>query len=337
MEIAERLRQLVQFAHLDAAQRALLADCAARRACAAGAVVLKEGEPTAEAYVVEAGRVRIQRSTPYGSFTLATLGPGEIFGEAAFVDKNARSGDAIADGACELIVLDPQALTAAMERDQRFAIALYWTFWKTLSKKLRRTNDTLAAFFTHSARPPERKPPPPPDPTGEFRVDMAAKRSLFQEQRLSGLEINFLASLSQERKFKPGDVIFREGEPGDAMWVVLEGRVMISKDIPGAGEEALAFLERGDYFGEMALIDNQPRSADAKAHEGGAVCLAIPRDVVEGLLDIHRLSSLRLLRILCALVAKRLREVDDKIVGWHILAAGGADVSPPHHEDAPPE
>ena len=64
------------------------------------------------------------------------------------------------------------------------------------------------------------------------------------------------------------------------MYVVLEGRVMISKYIPGAGEEALAFLERGDYFGEMALIDNQPRSADAKAHDGGAVVLAIPRDVL---------------------------------------------------------
>ena len=52
------------------------------------------------------------------------------------------------------------------------------------------------------------------------------------------------------------------------MYVVLEGRIMISKYIPGAGEEALAFLERGDYFGEMALIENQPRSADAKSDGG---------------------------------------------------------------------
>ena len=70
-------------------------------------------------------------------------------------------------------------------------------------------------------------------------------------------------------------MIFREGEKGNEMYVVLEGRVMISKYIPGAGEEALAFLERGGYFGEMALIDNEPRSADAKAHEGGAVVLVI--------------------------------------------------------------
>ena len=54
------------------------------------------------------------------------------------------------------------------------------------------------------------------------------------------------------------------------MYVVLEGRVMISKRIPGAGEDALAFLERGDYFGEMALIDDENRSASATAHDDGA-------------------------------------------------------------------
>jgi CRP-like cAMP-binding protein len=97
---------------------------------------------------------------------------------------------------------------------------------------------------------------------------------------------------------------------------------MISKYVSGAGEEALAFLERGDYFGEMALIDNQPRSADAQAPEGGAVVLAISREVLNGILDINKISSLRLLKILCTLVATRLRELDDKIIGWFILAGG---------------
>jgi CRP-like cAMP-binding protein len=168
----------------------------------------------------------------------------------------------------------------------------------------------------------------PLETSGEFHVDLASKRKLFQEQKLSNLEINFLTSLSKERKYGPNQVIFREGEMGNEMYVVLEGRVMISKYIPGAGEEALAFLERGGYFGEMALIDNQPRSADAKAHEGGAVVLVIPREVLEGILDINKLSSIRLLTILCNLVASRLRELDDKIIGWFIIA-GGSGISWP--------
>ncbi len=50
--------------------------------------------------------------------------------------------------------------------------------------------------------------------------------------------------------------------------------------------------------------------------------LAISREVLEGLLDIQKISSLNLLKILCTLVASRLREIDDKIIGWFILAGG---------------
>jgi CRP-like cAMP-binding protein len=318
----ERLQRLAAFSHLSAEHLAQLARCTSFSRYPKGVTVVKEGDSTTDAYVIDSGSVRIQRETPYGKYPLATLAAGEIFGETSFVDQGARSGDATTIEKSELLVLNPLALSTVTDRDQRFTVALYWAFWKSLSRKLRATNETLAKFFSEGGLAPA-LPPPRRDATGEFRVGVDTKRSLFEEQRLSSMEIRFLSTLSREKKLKSGEVLFREGEAGDAMYVVLEGRMMISKHIPGAGEEALAFLERGDYFGEMALIDNQPRSANAKAHDGGAVVLAIPREVVEGLLDMKKLSSLRLLKILCSLVAKRLREVDDKLVGWHILAAGG--------------
>jgi CRP/FNR family cyclic AMP-dependent transcriptional regulator len=286
--------------------------------------VVREGDATLDAYLIESGKIRIQRKTPYGLFTLATLKPGHLFGETSFVDGNSRSGDAVAIDEAELLALNPEALAGAMAADQRFSVALYWAFWKSLSSKLRQTNDRLTRFFSESGKPPSAQAPPAADVTDDFHVDLASKRKLFQEQKLSSLEINFLASLSREKKFAPNQQIFREGEPGDEMYVLLEGRVMISKFIPGAGEEALAFLERGDYFGEMALIDNEQRSADARASDKGAVVLAIPREVLVGILDIQRVSSLPLLRLLCTMVAGRLRELDDKIIGWFILAGGSA-------------
>ena len=316
------LRQWDLFSHFSDAQLARLADCVEQRQVATGSRVLREGDPTLDAYLIEVGGIRIQRKTPYGLFTLATLKAGHLFGETSFVDGQARSGDALAVAESELICLHPPALAAAMEADQRFSVALYWTFWKSLSSKLRQTNEQLTRFFSESGKPASVQEPAAPDVPDDFKVDLASKRKLFQEQKLSSLEINFLASLSRERKFAPHQQIFREGEQGDEMYVLLEGRVMISKFIPGAGEEALAFLERGDYFGEMALIDNQERSADAKASDKGAVVLAISREVLEGILDIQRVSSLRLLRLLCTLVAGRLRELDDKIIGWFILAGG---------------
>lgn len=322
MGLASRLSQIALFAHFRQAELEALVACAVGRAYTAQTGILKQGEPSLDVYVVDRGLVDIQRVTPYGPFTIAQLGSGQLFGEASFVDSSPRSGDVVARTEAAVITLLSAPTRELILRDQRVAVALYWAFWKSLSTKLRSTNDQLGRFFAHVPQGGAAKPPLPKPPTGEFRLDIAAKRDLFAEQKLSSLEINFLTSLSRERKFKAGQVVFHENDPGDAMYVVLEGRILISKFIPGAGEEALAFLERGDYFGEMALIDRAPRSAQARAHDGGAVVLSIPAEVVAGILDVRKISSLPLLKILCGLVAKRMREVDDKIVGWYILSGG---------------
>lgn len=323
MTLADRLRPWESFSHFTDAQLERLATCVSRSHFPDGAAVLRHGDPTKEAYFVESGGIAIQRQTAYGEFRLATLGPGDLFGETSFVDGGERSGDAVTLGGADVLAFNPVAVMALVDDDAPLHLALYWTFWKSLSSKLRRTNERLTRFFSESggAAAAADRPVAAAEAAG-FHVDVKDKRRVFEEQRLSGLEINFLASLSKEQKLAGGETIFREGDAGEAMYVVHDGRVMISKFIPGAGEEALAFLERGDYFGEMALIDNQPRSADAKADAGGAVVLAIPREVVEGILDIRKVSSLRLLKLLCSLVARRLRELDEKIVGWYIIGGG---------------
>ncbi|HUO85906.1 MAG TPA: cyclic nucleotide-binding domain-containing protein, partial [Thermoanaerobaculia bacterium] len=318
MTIAETLRPWESFSHFSDDQLERLAAGVARRHYDDGEAIVRHRDSTREAYAIEAGGVAIQRTSPYGEFRLALLGTSDLFGETSFVDGGERSGDAVALGGCDLLVFDPATLDTLVEDEPALHVALYWTFWKSLSSKLRSTNERLTRFFseTGSSTAVIDRPDAFAE-SGAFHVELRDKRRIFEEQKLSGLEINFLSSLSKEQKLDGGEVIFNEGDPGEAMYVVHDGRVMISKFIPGAGEEALAFLERGDYFGEMALIDNQPRSADARADGGGAVVLAIPREVVEGILDIRKVSSLRLLKLLCALVARRLRELDEKIVGWH--------------------
>lgn len=312
------------FAHFRPPELAALTAATVERRFPAETTVIRRGETSFDAYVVDRGLIEIQRHTPYGQFTLAQLGHGHLFGEASFIDSVTRSGDAVTRTDATLVAFPSEATRALVAHDQKVAVALYWAFWKSLSLKLRRTNDQLGRFFAHQPRGEAAAALAQKPSTGEFRVDIREKRELFAEQKLSPLEINFLSSLSRERKLKPGQVLFHENDPGDAMYVVLGGRILISKFIPGAGEEALAFLERGDYFGEMALIDQAPRSAQARAHDGGAVVLAIPAEVVTGILDVNKVSSLPLLKILCGLVSKRLRELDDKIVGWYILSGGEA-------------
>lgn len=329
MRLSDRLRRWDAFSHFATDQLDSLEGSVALHRLSPGELVVKEGDSTRDAYLIESGKVRIKRQTPYGDYTLAVLGPGDLFGETAFVDEHARSGDAVAEEDVQLVGFHPDGLAAAFERDRRIALSFYWVFWKSLSRKLRGTNRRLEEFFSRTGGSDDSSHRRGAgDGEVEFRVDLASKRKLFEEQRLSRMEINFLSTLSQERRLGPEELLFREGDDGEEMYVVLEGRVMIYKFIPGAGEEALAFLERGDYFGEMALIDREPRSAWARADERGAVVLAIPQDVVSGILDIGKVSSLPLLKILCSLVAKRLRELDDKLIGWYILSGGGAGAEP---------
>jgi CRP/FNR family transcriptional regulator, cyclic AMP receptor protein len=327
MTAAQELASSPLFAHFTPEQLEALAGCSRELTFMPGSRILREGEASRDSYLITGGKVRVQRQTPYGTFSLALLGPGDLFGETSYVDSQERSMDAVAEGETAVLLLDPTAVADLAGQDRRLELALYWAFWKSLSQKLRTTNDRLTRFFTETGKPMGVEPPPADHPTGSFRLDITQKKDLFEEQSLSRMEIHFLASLSKERSYKPGEVLFREGDPGESMYIVLDGRVRIGKHIPGAGEEALAFLGRGDFFGEMALIDGAPRSAEATAHDAGAVVLEIPREVLEGILDIRKVSSLRLLTILCALVAKRLREIDDKLVGWFILAGGqGGDL-----------
>ncbi|MCF8207949.1 MAG: cyclic nucleotide-binding domain-containing protein [Rhodoferax sp.] len=78
------------------------------------------------------------------------------------------------------------------------------------------------------------------------------------------------------KAFGPGETIFHQGQPGDAMYVVQEGQV----DIVASAEQGsthLSSLNRGKIFGEMALVDRSPRTANAVAGPSGATVLVIDR------------------------------------------------------------
>ena len=321
--VSDLLPRFRVFSHFSKDQRSQLASLGSLKSFDSEVLALHEGDSPTQLILVLKGAFRIQHTTQFGPLTLGHVLPGDLLGDMGYIDGKNHAADAISETDVEVVAFDAEDLAARTRADQDLAAALMWALWKSLSGKLRKANDQLAGFFKGDATaPPLEIPLAKALYNDEFRLDMATKRSLFQEQRLSSLEINLLSTLSRERRYQAGEVIFHEGEPGDEMFIILSGTVLISKFIPGAGDEALTFLGRGDYFGEMAIIDCKPRSAGARAHDDGATVLAIPRDVVSGLLNIERISSLRLLRLLCSMVALRLRESNGKLLGWYLLSAG---------------
>lgn len=315
------LRSWPAFAHLRDDQAALLEACTIRHPFPAGTSVVREREPNREAYLVEEGLISLHRNTPFGHFVLAELGPGALFGEMSYVDSELRSVDAHAVRDSVLLVFDPRRMELASAEDPVLEVALYWALWRSLSEKLRGTNDRLAHFFVDQPPPLRRQSAPPP---GAVRLDLDARRAVFRELGLSNMEANLLSSLCEPQRLDAHQPLFYEGEPGDEAFVVVEGRIMISKNIPEAGEEALAFVGRPELFGEMSVIDRMPRSADARADADGATLLAIRREVLDKLLDIEKASSIRLLKLLCRLMARRLRDANEKILGWYLLSGGAA-------------
>jgi CRP-like cAMP-binding protein len=133
---------------------------------------------------------------------------------------------------------------------------------------------------------------------------------LFRE--LTPGEMDILISISKEKRVKKGDMIFREGDVGDSFYLIVSGSVRISTIIPGVGEEALTILREGEYFGEMALIDDVPRSASAIANDD-TILLLIGRDDFRKLLAQETGIAYKLLWVFTRTLCARLRKTDEQL------------------------
>ena len=127
--------------------------------------------------------------------------------------------------------------------------------------------------------------------------------------------------IGQVRSYRESTVIFKEGDPGDGLFIVVKGSVRISKQSP-SGEEALAILEPHAYFGEMALIDYSPRAADALANEPTELFF-IPLRELRALIESHHQLALKILYSLCEVLAKRLRETNERYMSVFTIAQWG--------------
>jgi CRP-like cAMP-binding protein len=126
----------------------------------------------------------------------------------------------------------------------------------------------------------------------------------------SGVSTDVLASIASlliERRFPKHKTIVEEGAPGDYMYIISEGRVKVTKLSGDGREKILELLEVGDFFGEMSLFDDAPRSASVKAMSDVRI-LALGRNDFLRLLSSSPGLALSVIREL----TRRLRQVDEQ-------------------------
>ena len=234
--------------YIPAVARAFFESAGKEETVAAGTVFFAENE--------RASRILLKRDKMYflveGKVALSVRGKplgvvkvGEIFGEMAAISDSPRSASAVARSACRVIALDDKQFYAALQKKPEFALMMLGT----LIQRLRGMIAKLSGVPTAE--------------TKESRV--------FDKKLLASLQ----AGLGDQAmvRYDRGKVIMVAGQTGALMYVVLEGRVAISI--------RSAVIERvgpGGVFGEMALVDQSPRSANAAA-EADCALLAINRAV----------------------------------------------------------
>jgi CRP/FNR family transcriptional regulator, cyclic AMP receptor protein len=136
--------------------------------------------------------------------------------------------------------------------------------------------------------------------------------SLFTD--LADEDIRELMTMAKKRTFRAGEVIFHRDDVGQVLYVIKEGKVNICLVGPEGQEISLVVLGKGDCFGELAILDRLPRSADAVALER-VECYTLQRSDFHNAIMKNPKIAIQVMEVL----SRRLRKTDDKVEDLVVL------------------
>lgn len=249
----------------------------------AGSYIVVEGKTQNDRfYIIQNGKVRIQRQNQIPGMSPEILGQGDFIGVISCMSNHSQIDTAIAISDVVCISVPRDQYPELIEKNTPVAMKIIRTF----ANRMRQMNDTLvqATLNNSSIQSSEQifkvalyydKIKQPniaifayyqyirANPKGT-NVMEAKKR--FMELRNSSRAVYFESNQDLLRVYPKNTMIFSENQSGADMFIIQEGKVKISKIVDGT-EVTLAILKKGDMFGEMALLENKPRSASAIAEE----------------------------------------------------------------------
>jgi len=299
------------------ADATILAGARPRRRFAAGDEIRDTATP-GSLHLFLAGGATLLAETPFGPHPVARLAA------PALLDLRVAFGGS--PGVAR-VAPEPGSVAAWFPADEARALlfssgpsgaAFRRLTLTSLTAALREANAALGRFFEGTAAPPPAARSAAAGTIEEGPVDPARASDLFET---AGLDPALLPALGLvARTVLPGATLLAAGERGEEAFLLAEGRLRVSLEIAGAGEEALAILKRGEIVGEMALVDDAPRSADVFAHGGPAVVYVLHRAVFRELLASGAPEGAPLLAGIALVLTRRLEDAIRKAAGFRILA-----------------
>ncbi len=249
----------------------------------AGSYVIIEGKREANTfYIIRTGRVRTQKAMQItGDEGAQTLGPGDFFGVESAMSGHSRIETVVALTDCSLIQVNNDQFGLLIQKNAPIAMKIIRSF----SMKLRQVDNVITRISFRNA---VEEDPSHLFDLGEYwfnqqKPNYAAyafqrylqwvpdsKKVSMAKMRLQTLNKPLQAPRIPEeqinRTLAADEMVFCENEPGRELYIIQSGSIKIQKMVQGQ-EVMLAVLQPGDIFGEMALLDNKPRSATAVVSE----------------------------------------------------------------------
>lgn len=137
-------------------------------------------------------------------------------------------------------------------------------------------------------------------------------KRIYLFENLTDEELMRITAICKKETFPRGKLIFSEGTPGDKLYFIVKGSVRVSKKFLTDQEQILATLRPGDFFGEMALIDDQMRSADVWVEDPSELYSISKNDFATLIFREKEIATSLLWNIIRTL-SQRLRETDEKL------------------------
>jgi CRP-like cAMP-binding protein len=139
---------------------------------------------------------------------------------------------------------------------------------------------------------------------------VASLKTIPLFKALTQKDITALLSLIHERSYVAGEYIFYQGDPGLGLYLIREGEVIINRESDNGDKITLAVIRKGDFFGELALIDNDKRSASAIAHTDTKLSVIFKPDLDE-YIEKYPKRGIKILQGITEITALRLRTLNE--------------------------
>jgi CRP/FNR family transcriptional regulator, cyclic AMP receptor protein len=251
---------------------------------AAGAPLMRQGQPADGAYIIESGEARVMTALPGGGEApVATLGPGSVLGEMALLESGTRSATVIARSPVSAHFIERDGFRMLLAQRNRAAFTVQGRITLTLCQRLRELNSKIIARDpSRGTAPAARELGPRGGRRGAGAFDWRGFLPVLPLfRRYSAAELDEFAGLAQVMELARGETLFRHGDAADACHVVVRGAI----EIAGAGNgqrQRIGILGPGRLCGTLALIEGQRHSMSASAREN-TVLLEIGQPAFERL------------------------------------------------------